>query len=122
MPTPRTSSAPTPSARDTAKRKDRWISPAVPYFRVDSASAGVTTRRPAVTTATTAFAARWTRGAELGLGVRLAFGARNLLAGRLIDDLHRQTRLAAFVKAQELDVDLLAFLDDLADGGGTSLG
>mmetsp|Transcript_27463 Transcript_27463/g.50678 ORF Transcript_27463/g.50678 Transcript_27463/m.50678 type:complete len:280 (-) Transcript_27463:1496-2335(-) len=34
----------------------------------------------------------------------------DLFAGFLIDDFHRQAHLAAVVKAQELDLDLLAFL------------
>src|SRR5687768_3131713 len=35
------------------------------------------------------------------------------LAGFLVDHLHRQAHLAALVKAQELDPDLVAFLDDV---------
>src|SRR6185312_11097141 len=68
--------------------------------------------RTAAATATRAFAARRTAFEDL---FRLAFGARNFLARRLIDDLHRQPRFAAIVKAQELDVNLLAFLHDFAD-------
>src|SRR6185436_21061449 len=59
------------------------------------------------------------RGAELfragrllRLGLLLGL---EVLAGRLIDDLHRQPDLAALVEAQELDLHLVAFLDD---GGG----
>ena len=52
---------------------------------------------------------------------RLTFGTRDLNARRLIDDFHRQPRLAAIIKAHELDVDFLAFLDDVADAGGAAL-
>src|SRR5262249_5058223 len=67
-----------------------------------------------------AVAPRRTLAAELLL-LRLAFLARDLLAGRLVDDLHRQAHLAAIVEAQQLDVDLLAFLDDLAHRLGPTL-
>ena len=46
----------------------------------------------------------------------LALGARDLLAGRLVDDLHGEAHLAAVVEAQQLDEDLLALLDDLVHG------
>src|SRR6201984_3675645 len=36
-----------------------------------------------------------------------------VLAGRLIAPLHRQPRLAAIVEAEQLDLDLVAFLDDV---------
>src|SRR5215510_1609626 len=54
--------------------------------------------------------------------LRFAFRAWDLLAGRLIDDFHRQAHLAAIIEAQQLDVDFLTFLDDLGDGFGTPLG
>ena len=54
------------------------------------------------------------RTARLFHGVGLAFGARDLDAGGLIDDLHRKTGLTAIIEAQQLDVDFLTFLDDLA--------
>lgn len=40
---------------------------------------------------------------------------RQLFAGGLVDDLHRQTDLAAVIEAEEFDVDFLAFLHHLAD-------
>src|SRR5262245_46188605 len=45
---------------------------------------------------------------------RLALGARDLLAGGLVDDLHGQAHLAAVVEAEQLDEDLLALLHHLA--------
>ena len=44
-------------------------------------------------------------------GLALALFLLDLLAGRLVDDLHRQAHLAALVEAEELDPDLVAFLD-----------
>ena len=52
----------------------------------------------------------------------LALGARDLLTGDLVDDLHGEAHLAAVVEAQELDVDLLALLDHLAHRLGPALG
>src|SRR4051812_17378065 len=43
---------------------------------------------------------------------RLLLGLE-VLAGGLIDHLHRQPRLAAVVEAEQLDLDLVAFLDDV---------
>src|SRR6266851_929576 len=43
---------------------------------------------------------------------RLLLGLE-VLAGRLVDHLHRQPRLAAIVEAEQLDLDLVAFLDDV---------
>src|ERR1700704_7192467 len=43
---------------------------------------------------------------------RLLLGLE-VLAGRLVDYLHRQPRLAAVVEAEQLDLDLVAFLDDV---------
>src|SRR5215469_16293426 len=54
---------------------------------------------------------RWRRG--LFGRVVLLLVSRDFLAGRLVDDLHRQADLAALVEAEELDPDLLAFLDDV---------
>src|ERR1700733_6277783 len=45
-------------------------------------------------------------------GFRLLLGFE-VLAGHLIDRLHRQPRLAAIVEAEQLDLDLVAFLDDV---------
>src|SRR5467141_4241881 len=45
-----------------------------------------------------------------GLGLLLSL---KILAGDLIDGLHRQPRLAAIVEAEQLDLDLVAFLDDV---------
>ena len=39
--------------------------------------------------------------------------ADDFLAALLVDDLHRQANLAALVEAHQLDVDLVAFLDDI---------
>src|SRR6185437_4208114 len=36
-----------------------------------------------------------------------------VFAGRLVDRLHRQTRFAAIVETKQLDLDLVAFLDDV---------
>ena len=38
-----------------------------------------------------------------------------VLAGHLIDDLHREAGLAAIVEAEQLDLHLVAFLDDVLD-------
>src|SRR5690606_22463415 len=65
---------------------------------------------------------------ESGVGVFRLFAlllADDLLAGGLVDDLHRQAHLAALVEAHQLDPDLVAFLDDvggLADAVGGELG
>src|SRR6516225_5579955 len=48
----------------------------------------------------------------LGLGLLLCF---QILAGRLVDDLHGEAHLAALVKAEKLHLDLVAFLDDVRD-------
>src|SRR5262245_57786211 len=48
------------------------------------------------------------RAVPLGGFLGLAIGARDLLAGGLVDDLHREANLAAVVEAEQLDVDLLA--------------
>ena len=45
-----------------------------------------------------------------GFGLLLGF---EVFAGHLIDHLHRQPRLAAVVEAEQLDLDLVAFLDDV---------
>jgi hypothetical protein len=37
----------------------------------------------------------------------------DLFAGFLVDDFHRQANLAAIIKAEELDPDFIAFLDDV---------
>src|SRR5215217_7716344 len=50
------------------------------------------------------------------------FFALDFLAGGLVDDLHRQADLAALVKAQQLDPDLVAFLDDVGGLGNAGLG
>ena len=42
-----------------------------------------------------------------------ALGARDLLAGRLVDDLHGEPHLAAVVEAEQLDEHFLALLDDI---------
>src|SRR5262245_44735429 len=52
---------------------------------------------------------------------RIAFLARDFLARCLVDDLHRQPHLAALVEAQQLDIDLVALLDDLAHRLGPAL-
>src|SRR5262249_2477209 len=52
----------------------------------------------------------------------LALGAGDFLARRLIDHLHGKPHLAAVIEAQELHIDLLAFLDDIAHRLGTALG
>src|SRR5260370_5307619 len=39
----------------------------------------------------------------------------DILAGRLIDLLHAELDLAAIVKAEDLDLDLVAHLDDIGD-------
>src|SRR5581483_10522999 len=46
-----------------------------------------------------------------GLGLLLGF---EILAGLLIDNLHRQPHLAALVEAEELDLHLVALLDHIA--------
>src|SRR5207244_7421050 len=46
--------------------------------------------------------------ALLGLLLRL-----EILAGLLVDDFHRQAHLAAVVEPEELDLDLVALLDDV---------
>ena len=51
---------------------------------------------------------RLTRRFALGLLLGL-----EILAGLLIDDLHRQPRLAALVEAEEFHLHLVAFLDDV---------
>src|SRR2546421_9107791 len=43
---------------------------------------------------------------------RLLFGLE-VLAGYLVDRLHREPGLAAIVEAEQLDLDLVAFLDDV---------
>src|SRR6202011_1413481 len=48
--------------------------------------------------------------ARRSLGLLLGL---EILAGHLIDRLHRQARLAAIVEAEQLDLDLVAFLDDV---------
>src|SRR5262247_1288178 len=48
----------------------------------------------------------------LGLGLLLGL---EVLAGRLIHDLHRQARLAALVQAEQLYLHLVAFLDHVLD-------
>ena len=53
---------------------------------------------------------------------RLAFCARDFRSRRLIDDLHRQAGLTAIIKAQELDVNILAFFDDFTDGRWAAIG
>src|SRR6202030_378628 len=40
----------------------------------------------------------------------------------LIDEAHRKAHLAAIVEAEELDFDLVAFLDDIRSFGDPSLG
>src|SRR5215217_8238806 len=50
------------------------------------------------------------------------FFALDFLAGGLVDDLHRQADLAALVKAQQLDPDLVAFLDDVGGLGDALFG
>src|SRR5262245_8154280 len=50
------------------------------------------------------------------------FGPRDLLAGLLVNDLHRQPDLAAVVAAEQLHPDLVAFLDHLVDGLGPAFG
>src|SRR5262249_31669481 len=69
--------------------------------------------------ATLALAARRTLGRELLLG--LALGARQLLAGRLIDDLHGEPHLAAVVEAPKLGGNFLAFVDHFANRLRTAL-
>src|SRR6185369_286426 len=57
-------------------------------------------------------------GGFLSLLVRLALGLLlgfEILAGVLVDNLHGQASLAALVEAQELDLDLVAFLDHVGD-------
>src|SRR2546421_5089756 len=48
--------------------------------------------------------------ARRGLGLLLGL---EVLAGDLVDRLHRQPRLAAIVEAEQLNLDLVAFLDDV---------
>src|SRR5208283_5193733 len=43
-------------------------------------------------------------------------------AGLLVDDAHRQLHLAAVVMAEHLDLDLVAFLDDVGRLGDSALG
>src|SRR5471030_2156049 len=45
-------------------------------------------------------------------GFRLLLGLK-IFAGGLVDHLHRQPRLAAVVEAEQLGLDLVAFLDDV---------
>src|SRR5437870_4779205 len=52
-------------------------------------------------------AGRFTRRGGLGPGFL------KVLAGGLVDRLHRQPGLAAVVEAEQLDLDLVAFLDDV---------
>lgn len=42
-------------------------------------------------------------------GGGLGFSGLDLLAGRLIDDLHGKPNLAAIVETKQLDIDVLAF-------------
>src|SRR5215831_3087442 len=46
----------------------------------------------------------------LGLALLLRF---QIFAGRLIDDLHRQTHFPALIEAKKLDLDLVAFFHDV---------
>ena len=55
--------------------------------------------------------------AVLGLALR----ARDLLAGRLIDDFHGEAYLAAIIEAQQLNVDFLPLFHDLAHGLGATV-
>src|SRR5258708_13152664 len=48
----------------------------------------------------------------LGLGLLLRL---QILAGRLVDDLHGEAYLAALVEAEKLHLDLVPFLDDVGD-------
>ena len=76
-----------PRARETLKAKRARLSPRPFRIRIPAGSGGV-----------------------------FAFGlllAGEFLAGRLVDDLHRQADLAALVEAHQLDPDLVAFLDDV---------
>src|SRR6516164_5423129 len=64
--------------------------------------------RPFVLQSKALFAGRFARRR---LALLLGF---EILAGRLVDRLHREPCLAAVVEAQKLDLDLVAFLDDIA--------
>src|SRR5262245_2168574 len=74
---------------------------------------------PAAASAIAAVAAR--RAALQRRLFGLALGARDLLAGGLVHDLHGQAHLAAVVEAEQLDEDLLSLLHHLADGLGPPL-
>src|SRR5262245_48935785 len=74
---------------------------------------------PTLAAITTLAPRRASTAIEAFLG--LAFRARDLLARRLIDHLHGKPHLAAIIEAQELDVDLLALLHDLAYGFGPTV-
>src|SRR5262249_49099860 len=62
---------------------------------------------------------RASRLALLVAALLLGFGGLllrlQILAGRLVDDLHGEAHLAALVEAEKLDLDLVAFLDDVGD-------
>src|ERR1700761_6232400 len=82
-----------------------------PGARPDGRVAGTspaTTRLPQ-----TGSAALLARRLAVVLVLRLLLGLE-VLAGLLVDDLHREPHLAALVEAEQLDLDLVAFLDDVA--------
>jgi hypothetical protein len=84
------------------------------YFHQSRASRSIPTRRAwaaRTAIAIAAFAAARWAGIDFG---RLAFGARDLEARRLVDDLHRQAGLAAIIEAEQFHLDVLAFLEQVA--------
>ena len=90
-----------------------------------------TTRRLATAAAAITIAAAFTLRTAAGVvrqGRLAAFGALGVdlvgqvLAGFLVDDLHRQLGLAAVVEAQELHLDRLAFGQDVGELGHALVG
>src|SRR6185437_1386595 len=85
-----------------------------PFSSIDNAQTKRATLRPP-------FRIRYARHPLLRLLLAGGFARRRrflllrleVLAGHLIDHLHRQPRLAAIVEAEQLDLDLVAFLDDV---------
>src|SRR5262245_58935600 len=99
----------------------RWGGCSVPSPH-SSMGRGRSPRSPALSAPrpVTMVAAGWALAVVLLL--RLALGSGDLLAGRLVDDLHGEAHLATVVEAQQLDPHLLALLDDHLHGLGPTLG
>src|SRR6185369_6450962 len=97
--------------------------PAVIAIPARSAIASVTARAPVITTAPVTAAATMTVAAALSPRATVAAftrlprrtGVGQLFAGLLVDEAHRQAHLAALIDLEQLDLDLLAFAQDVAD-------